>query len=147
MALLSRRARAALCLSAVALCACNGHQKVFAAFMCDDPCCGGPTGIDCAEHPDIACVEPGDACTAIAYGCAKGSHYVDAAVPPSCSASSDATPVLVLPDADVAGDAGVASDAGVAGDADANADAATLDAGVPDADAASAGDAGDATVD
>ena len=135
MALLSRRARAALSLSALALCACNGHQKVFAAVTCDDPCCGGPMGIDCAEHPNVACVEPGDACSAMAYGCVNRVPYIDAAVPASCSGSSDSRPIFVLPEADV--------------DGDADADATIPDAAVPDGDAAapSAGDASDATVD
>jgi hypothetical protein len=105
---------------AIALSACNGHQKVFGAITCDgDPCCGGPAGIDCAENPDASCVEPGDACTAIAYGCVNGSIYVDAAVPLSCSASGDSTPMLMLPDAG----------AGASPDAAGDADAAPLDGG------------------
>jgi hypothetical protein len=115
---------------AIALSACNGHQKVFGAITCDgDPCCGGPAGIDCAENPDASCVEPGDACTAIAYGCVNGSVYVDAAVPPMCSASGDSTPMLMLPDAGTGGSPDAAGDVDHAPlDASADGDAGTGDA-------------------
>lgn len=103
---------------ALAIVGCNGAQKVFPATACADPCCGGPTGIDCAEHPNIACTEPGDACSAVAYGCVEGVHYVDAAVPSSCMAGqSDSNPIFTEGDA-----------AATAGDASSDLDASALDA-------------------
>jgi hypothetical protein len=141
MALLPRTARTALFFSALAaalgLFACTSKEKVFSATTCADPCCGGPTGIDCAENPDASCVSPGDACTAFAYGCLNGSFYMNSSVSASCSASSNPTPVFTLPDGGEALDGSV--------DASDEADGAIADSAIPDGDAKA--DAGDATLD
>jgi hypothetical protein len=132
-----RHARAALSSFSLALTfalgACNSHERVFPAFTCADPCCGGPYGIDCAEHPDIACVEPADACGTIAYGCVKGSVYIDASIPFECT--SDATPIFTEPDAADTSDGTTGADA-IAPDAATDApgdEAGAIDATLADA--------------
>jgi hypothetical protein len=32
--------------------------------------------IDCAENPNVNCIEDADPCVAHAYGCADGSYYL-----------------------------------------------------------------------
>jgi hypothetical protein len=119
----------------LALGACNSHEQVFSGITCPDPCCGGPSGIDCAKNPNVACSQPADPCGTIAYGCVGGSVYVDASIPLSCN--GDATPIFTEPDAAEASDDALGADASAAtdapaGDAGAN-DAAPADATLSDA--------------
>ena len=72
----------------VALTACGSSLVVKPAEECANPCCDGPaSGIDCAENPNLSCVEDADPCTARTYGCSNGSAFVmgPTEVPTSCS--------------------------------------------------------------
>jgi hypothetical protein len=79
------------------LAACHTEQ-VEKAASCSDPCCGGnATLIDCGETPGISCVESGDPCEAMAFGCSAEGVFFEmpqATLPASCSAvdsGADAT--------------------------------------------------------
>ena len=57
--------------------ACHGTTKVVQAIKCADPCCGGQVmSVDCAETPDLSCIEDADPCSARTYGCVDGSYYL-----------------------------------------------------------------------
>jgi hypothetical protein len=80
----------------VPLAACSSKPVVEAAKTCADPCCDGPlSGIDCAENPNLSCMEDADPCTAIAYGCVNGMHYMmgPSQVPTSCGLDGSADDV------------------------------------------------------
>ncbi len=73
----------------VVLAACSGPPVVEPANKCADPCCDGPAaGIDCAQNPNLSCMEDADVCTARTYGCVNGSYFVmgPSRVPTSCAA-------------------------------------------------------------
>lgn len=78
------------------LAACH-TEHVEGASKCSDPCCeGNSIFVDCGETPDISCVESGDPCAAMAYGCMAGVFFEmpQAKLPASCSAmdsGADAT--------------------------------------------------------
>jgi hypothetical protein len=76
------------------LAACH-TEHVEGAATCSDPCCGGnATLIDCGETPGISCVESGDPCEAMAYGCSAEGVFFEmpqATLPASCSAVDSGT--------------------------------------------------------
>ncbi|HZU82066.1 MAG TPA: hypothetical protein VE987_04070 [Polyangiaceae bacterium] len=111
----SIRAAAGLSIVVAALAACHGAPFVQRAIVCADTCCSGdPAAVDCAENPNLACVQPDDACPgALAYGCVDGSFY--SAASPACSGSDasdeidlegDGANVIVFFDGSTIGDAG-----------------------------------------
>jgi hypothetical protein len=64
-------------LVALAASAACHSQKVVPALKCADPCCEGQvTNVDCAENPDLSCLEDADPCVARVYGCTDGSYYL-----------------------------------------------------------------------
>ncbi|MGA7120252.1 MAG: hypothetical protein WBY94_09155 [Polyangiaceae bacterium] len=81
-----------------ALGACSSKPVVEQAKQCLNPCCDGPaSGIDCAENPNLSCVEDADPCVARTYGCNNGVLFVmgPSQVPITCSvdASDEVVPV------------------------------------------------------
>ncbi len=71
------------------LTACH-TEHVEPASKCSDPCCGGNAiFVDCSETRDISCVESGDPCAAMAFGCMAGVFFEmpQASLPASCSAT------------------------------------------------------------
>jgi hypothetical protein len=88
---------------------CNSHEQVFSGNPCADPCCGGPSGINCALNPDVSCTQPAAPCGTIAFGCVQGHVYIDASIPLTCN--GDATPIFTEPDAAETPDAASGADA------------------------------------
>jgi hypothetical protein len=118
----------------VSIAACKSSATAVPAKECPDPCCGGRTSIDCAENPNVSCMEDADPCTARAYGCISGSFYLrsPAQLPPGCGADEGGADVvgLVLGDGSVFGSDDAANDGAEAGaSVDAPTDAATEAAG------------------
>jgi hypothetical protein len=71
------------------LIACH-TEHVEGAATCSDPCCGGNAIlVDCGETPEISCVESGDPCMAMAFGCKAGVFFEmpQAMLPATCSAT------------------------------------------------------------
>jgi hypothetical protein len=83
--------------------ACHGTTQIEPAKQCADPCCSGnASGIDCAQNPNLSCMEDADPCTALAYGCNGGMYYATSPshVPIGCANDGSAAEVgLVLGDA------------------------------------------------
>jgi len=76
--------------------ACTSSPVVEPAKTCADPCCDGPTaGIDCAQNPNLSCMEDADVCTARTYGCTNGSFFImgPSQVPTSCASDGSADEV------------------------------------------------------
>jgi hypothetical protein len=121
----------------VAIAACKGGSTgAVPAKECPDPCCGGQTSIDCAENPNVMCVEDAEPCTARVYGCMNGSFYLKspAQLPPGCSEDDGGAEAggggLVLGDGNVIEPDDALGDGADAGpSSDAPADAATEAAG------------------
>jgi hypothetical protein len=77
------------CLSSVASFACNSTQAVEDAGGCAEPCCNGNAArIDCGEHPNLSCTEPGDPCIANHYGCTDGLFVPPSPPPSGCGDAS-----------------------------------------------------------
>jgi len=73
----ARSARLAKVLGPLAVSAGCHTTTVVPAIRCADPCCEGQlSNIDCAENPNVACIEDADPCVARVYGCTDGSYYV-----------------------------------------------------------------------
>jgi hypothetical protein len=91
----------------LALTACKSSSTAEPAKECPEPCCGGSTSIDCAENPNVSCVEDADPCTARVYGCLQGSFYLrpPPQLPPGCDEVEGGvdTGGLVLGDGNVFG--------------------------------------------
>ncbi|MDP9001649.1 MAG: hypothetical protein M3O46_16240, partial [Myxococcota bacterium] len=94
------------------------------AIKCADPCCGGHTSIDCAEEPNVACVEDADVCSARIYGCMNGRYYLMAQdpLPAGCEEAGPDMGGLVL------GDGGLQSDDAESGTSSDAPDDATAEA-------------------
>ncbi len=78
--------------------ACSDKPVVEPAKQCSNPCCDGPaSGVDCAENPNLSCVEDADPCVARTYGCSNGVVFVmgPSQVATACSvdASDEVVPV------------------------------------------------------
>ncbi len=83
------------------LIACH-TEHVVGASKCSDPCCGGNSlFVDCGETPDVSCVESGDPCAAMAFGCMAGVFFEmpQAKLPASCSAT-DSGADATMPESD-----------------------------------------------
>lgn len=85
------------------LAACH-TEHVEGAATCSDPCCGGnATLIDCGETPGISCVESGDPCEAMAFGCSAEGVFFEmpqATLPASCSAVDSGADATTTPASD-----------------------------------------------
>jgi hypothetical protein len=119
--------------AAILICtaACKSSTAV-PAIKCADPCCGGHTSIDCAEEPNVACVEDADVCSARVYGCMNGKYYLMAQdpLPAGCEEAGPDTGGLVLGDGNVFGSDHVQSDDAESGpSSDASDDASAEAAG------------------
>jgi hypothetical protein len=113
-------------------------EKVVTPPECADPCCSGnASGIDCAENPELACTESGDACTANEYGCTGGEYYYRA--PASCTggdAGGDANSQADSSEAAADVTADVSADVAADTQADATADVTAADVTAADVTAA-----------
>lgn len=111
----------------VSIGACKSTTAV-PAKKCADPCCGGRTSIDCAQEPNVSCLEDADPCIARAYGCVNGRYYLTPPEqpPPGCDEAGADTGGLILGDGNLFGPDAVQGDEPEAGTlVDATDDAAT----------------------